>query len=572
VSDPSNLRKQTDTALLSTTSQTPVVDPVQADFRNFLYLVWQHLNLPNPTPVQYDIARYLQHGPKRAMVQAFRGVGKSYVTSAFVCWLLYCNPQVNVLVVSASKDRSDAFTLFTKRLIDEMPLLEHLKPRAGQRDSMIAFDVGPAQNSHSPSVKSVGITGQLTGSRADVIIADDIESLNNSLTQVMRDQLAERIKEFDAILKPLATSRVIYLGTPQSEMSLYNQLPERGYEIRIWPSEIPENPDKYNGRLAPFVYRMIERGAAKGTPVDPARFSDLDLQERRLSYGKSGYALQFMLDTSLSDQDRYPLKLSELIVTNLDMRMAPAKFVWCNDQDRLWDNLPLVGLAGDRYYRPMWAANEMADYSGCVMALDPSGRGKDETGYAIVKILHGTLFLVAAGGFRDGYSEDTLMSLAKLAKLHEVKKVIYEANFGDGMFGQILKPIFGKVYPCTIEEVKSTGQKEMRIIDTLEPVLNQHRLVVDAKVIKADYEATEAKYQLFYQLTRITRDRASLRHDDRLDALAMAVGYWVEHMASDTDRAVEEHKEKLRDDELKRFMDHAYGRTTQPEQGWIHLS
>jgi len=548
-----------------------MTDPLKADFRNFLYLVWQHLNLPDPTPTQYDIAYYLQHGPKRCMVQAFRGVGKSYVTSAFVCWLLYCDPQLNILVVSASKDRADAFTLFTKRLIDEMPLLAHLKPRPGQRDSMIAFDVGPAKNSHSPSVKSVGITGQLTGSRADVIVPDDIESLNNSLTQVMRDQLAERIKEFDAILKPLPTSRVLYLGTPQSEMSLYNQLPERGYEIRIWPAEIPQNPEKYQGKLAPFVYRQIEQGALAGSPVDPARFNELDLQERRLSYGRSGYALQFMLDTSLSDKDRYPLKLSDLIVQHLDPKMAPAKFVWCNDPDKMHQDLPLVGLAGDRLYRPMWAANEMAEYTGCVMAIDPSGRGKDETAYAVVKILHGNLFLVDAGGFKDGYSEATLKALSVIAKMHGVTWVRVEPNFGDGMFTQLLKPVMSKIHPVTIDDEKrSTGQKELRIADTLEPLILQHRLIVDAKLFKKDYESGEPQYQLFYQLTRLTRDRGSLRQDDRLDALAQACGYWVEHMARDTDRAAEEHKEDMLKQELENFMDHALGYERSPSL-WMQV-
>src|SRR5690606_34229046 len=198
--------------------------------------------------------------------------------------------------------RADQCSTFTKRLIYELPILHHLRPRDGQRMSNIMFDVGPAGISHAPSVKSVGITGQITGSRADVIIADDVESLNNSMTQTMRDQLAERIKEFDAVLKP--GGRIIYLGTPQTEMSIYNRLPERGYEIRIWPARVPENPDKYLGRLAPYVVRMIDNGAAPGTPVDPERFHHLDLIEREASYGRSGFALQFMLDTSLSDADR----------------------------------------------------------------------------------------------------------------------------------------------------------------------------------------------------------------------------------------------------------------------------
>jgi len=544
----------------STSHQT--VDPLKKDFRNFLWLVWQHLNLPNPTAVQYDIAVYLQHGPKRCVIEAFRGVGKSYVTSAFVVWLLYCNPQLNILVVSASKDRADQFSSFTKRLIGEMPELAFLKPRPGQRDSMIAFDVGPSRNSHSPSVKSVGITGQLAGSRADIIIADDVEVPNNSMTQTQRDQLAERVKEFDAILKPLPTSRIIYLGTPQTEMSLYNRLPERGYQIQVWPARVPEDASRYNGQLSQFVMDMIEAGAKPRDVVDPQRFSEDDLLEREASYARSGFALQFMLDTSLSDQDKYPLRLSDLMVTYLDKRMAPAKFAWCNDPEKLINDLPAVGLKNDRLYRPLYVSPEMAEYTGSVMAIDPSGRGADDTSYAVVKILHGNLFLVASGGFKDGYSEATLKGLALVAKEHNVNYIIVEANFGDGMFTQLLKPVMTRVHPCTIEEVKHSTQKERRICDVLEPLMNQHRLIVDAEVIKQDYQQPNDKKQLFYQLTRITRDRGALVHDDRLDALAIAVSYWVEHMARDTDKAAEDFRDAQREAALKDFANAVFGINT----------
>lgn len=546
------------------------IDPLKADFRNFLFVVWKHLNLPVPTAVQYDIGYYLHHGPKRCVIEAFRGVGKSYVTSAFVVWLLYCNPQLNILVVSASKDRSDQFSSFTKRLIAEMPILAHLRARPGQRDSMVAFDVGPARNSHSPSIKSVGITGQLAGSRADIIIADDVEVPNNSMTQLQRDQLSERVKEFDAILKPLPTSRIIYLGTPQTEMSLYNRLPERGYEIRVWPARVPNDIERYRGGLSGFVMSMIEAGAQARDPVDPARFAEQDLIEREASYGRSGFALQFMLDTSLSDQDKYPLKLSDMIVSSLDPRMAPAKLVWCNDPEKIISDLPSVGLQGDRLHRPMWTSNEMAEYSGSVMAIDPSGKGGDETAYAIVKILHGNLFLVASGGFKEGYAETTLKALATLGKVHNVNRVIVEANFGDGMFTQLLKPVFTRVHPVTIEEVKHSTQKERRICDVLEPVLNQHRLVVDSAVVKRDFEA-EPHRQLFYQLTRITRDRGALINDDRLDALAIAVTYWVEHMARDTDKAAEDHRAEMLKRELESFSETVFGRTGEDNLRWFSI-
>ncbi|MFN4278292.1 MAG: phage terminase large subunit [Ferrovibrio sp.] len=567
--------------LLGTTAATPS-DPLKADFRKFLWLVWRHLNLPEPTPVQYDIARYLQHGPKRCIIEAFRGVGKSWVTSAFVCWLLYCNPQLNILVVSASKIRADDFTTFTLRLIHEMPELQHLKPREGQRQSKVAFDVGPARASHAPSVKSVGITGQIAGSRADVIIADDIEVPNNSATQMMRDKLAEAVKEFDAVLKP--GGRVIYLGTPQTEQSLYNVLPERGYEVRVWPARFPDEKqrERYGNRLAPFIADQLDRDLSLGerrAPTDIRRFSDHDLMEREASYGRSGFALQFMLDTSLSDADKYPLKLADLIVMSLNTERAPAKVVWASSPELVIPDIPNVGFNGDRYYRPAWIAPEWAEYTGSVMAIDPAGRGSDEVGVAIVKMLHSMLFVLECTGFRGGYSEENLKAIAMLARLHKVNKVIIEPNFGDGMFNQLLKPVMQAIYPVTIEDAeRSNTQKERRIIDTLEPVMNQHRLVFDRAVIERDFKSTEDrpsedvnKFRLMYQLTRITKDKGALVKDDRLDALALAVHYWVEQMNRSTDQALRDHREALRDAELERFMENVFGAGHSNGPSWFAI-
>lgn len=546
--------------------------PAQEDFRKFLYMVWHHLALPDPTPVQYDISSYLQHGPRRSVIEAFRGVGKSWITSAFACWLLWNDPQKKILVVSASKERADAFSTFTKRLIGEIPVLQHLKPRAEQRDSMIAFDVGPALADHSPSVKSVGITGQITGSRADILIADDIEVPNNSATQQMRDKLSEAVKEFDAILKP--GGRIIYLGTPQTEMSLYNQLPERGYEIRVWPALYPLFSDiiKYQGRLAPMVTKALEKDSSlQGTPVDPKRFDEKDLMERKASYGRAGFALQFMLDTSLSDGDRYPLKIQDLIVMNVSPQMGHLKLAWGAAPEVVINDLPAVALVGDRYYRPIFKSQEMSEYTGCVMAIDPSGRGQDETGYAIIKILASNLYVVAAGGLKGGYSDEALETLAKLAAKHQVNHIIIEANFGDGMYTKLFQPILQKHHKCLVEEVKHSTQKEARIIDTLEPVMSTHRLVFDQKVIEEDYKTAEAdiQYSLFYQMTRLTRERGALRNDDRIDALAIAVAYWVEHLAADGNKIAEAIKQKVLDAELKKFVNGVLGRKGR-KPGWMN--
>ena len=556
---------------MDTSNNDQTLDQLR-DFRNFLFVVWKHLNLPNPTDLQYDIAEFMQHGPKRSVVMAFRGVGKSWICSAYVVHQLLLDPSKNFLVVSASKSRSDDFSTFTLRIINEIPCLQHLKPRDGQRFSKVAFDVAPAPPAHAPSVKSLGITSQLTGSRADVIVADDVEVPNNSQTQGMRDKLDEQVKEFEAIIKPLDTSRIIFLGTPQCEDSIYSKLQERGYNTRVWPSEYT-TPDKaqhlYGDNLAPFVLKDChDENVGKST--EPLRFSELDLEERRLSYGRSGYALQFMLNPRLSDVDRYPLKINDLVVMDIDNEVGPEKIVWAANPDNAYDNsLPNVGFNGDRFFRPFQTVGDHIPFTGSVMSIDPSGRGRDETAYAVVKMLNGQLFVPEAGGMRGGYSENTLKELAKLAKAHNVNTIVIESNMGDGMFTELLKPILRTIHPCSLEEVRHSQQKERRIIDTLEPVLNQHRLIIDPKVIKDDYQSAQSypleqqsRYMLLYQLSRITNDRGSLLQDDRLDALAIAIAYWTTQMAQDADQQITDRKEELLQQELEKFMDAALGTKT----------
>jgi hypothetical protein len=410
----------------------------------------------------------------------------------------------------------------------------------------------------------VGITGQLTGSRADLIIADDIEVPNNSQTQQMREKLTTLVTEFDAVLKPLDTSKIIYLGTPQTEESLYDALQDKGYITRIWPSRYPrpDQVNRYGDRIAPtLMNELIANDKLEWQPTDPNRFDEEDLLERELSYGRSGYALQFQLDTSLSDADRHPLKLKDLIVMSVDISKAPEKPIHGTLSHLEVKDVPNLGMRGDRFYEPFKLTGDWVDYSGSVMAIDPSGRGSDETSYCVLKMLNGFLYCPDAGGVEGGYSGQTLESLVDIAKRNKVNYVLVESNFGDGMFSELIKPYFTKAYPVTLEEVRHSKQKELRIIDTLEPVMNQHRLVFDKDVIQKDYDSIQKypndiaqRYSLFYQMTRITKDRGALAHDDRLDALAMATAYWVEQMATDADELMVERHNELLDIELDKFI------------------
>ena len=534
--------------------QTHDIEERLKDFRYFLFLIWKHLGLPDPTPIQNDIAAYLQYGHKRKVIEAFRGVGKSWITAAYVLFRLYHDPQLKILVVSASKERADNFSTFTLRLINDVPWLSHLAPRNGQRNSKISFDVGEAKPDQSPSVKSVGLFGQLTGSRADIIIADDVEVVNNSYTQGMRDKIKEAVKEFDAILKPGDNTEITYLGTPQTAMSLYNVLGERGYNTKIWTARVPDADLKawYGKRLAKIVALMTHTGHS----TDPTRFSDKDLTEREASYGRSGFALQFMLDTSLSDAEKYPLRTSDLIVMNVNPTLAPEKLVWAAEPQNKIKDLPNLGFDGDAWYSPMSIGEEWRPYDNSIMFIDPSGRGKDECAWVILKSQGTNLYLVSEGGHRLGYSDMGMETLYKEAEKHQVNLCLIESNFGDGMFTQLFSSYMSahtkdNGYSCSLEEVRSSKQKELRIIDTLEPLFNQHRIIVDRKVIDKDYQETQeltgvlengCAYSLFYQLTHITKDRGSLNHDDRADAFAGCAARFIEIMNADQDTLIQNNK------------------------------
>lgn len=529
------------------------IDKARENFWAFVYIVWKSIGLPKPTPIQVDIAQFLQNPPSdRVIIQGFRGVAKSFLTCAYAVWRLWSDRDLKVLIISASGDRADANARFIKSIIHTIPFLADMKADKTQLDTQNLFSVGGAKADISPSVKSVGITGQITGTRADLLISDDVEVPKNSGTQLQRDKLAEAVKEYDAILKP--NGQIIYLGTPQNEASLYNTLQQRGYITRIWPVLYPESQaerDSYGDSLAPFIAQRFDSDPEKwaGKPTDPERFDDIEIAKRKLSYGRAGFALQFMLNTNLSDYEKYPLKVSDLIVEELDMHETSTKWSWANGIQQRLQDIPCVAMKGDMYYAPLSRSPETMPYTGTVMAIDPSGRGKDESSYAIMKSLNGYLFLMDVGGFEEGYSDLTLTKMAQLAKFWEVNEIVVEANFGDGMFTKVMTPIFSKIYPCAITEVKNTKQKELRIIDTLEPVLMRHKLIVNRSVIENDYRRYETNqaYSLIYQMTRMSRDKNAIAHDDRLDAVTMATSYWLDNMDVDSDRLPEVSEMELED-------------------------
>jgi hypothetical protein len=346
----------------------------------------------------------------------------------------------------------------------------------------------------------------------------------------------------------------MYLGTPQTVFTVYRKLAERNYRPFVWPSRYPRKGklSQYEGLLAPQIVEDIDNGVEDWEVTDPDRFSNEDLLEREAAMGRSNYMLQFQLDTSLSDAEKFPLKMADLIVTAVNPDTAPDSVVWCADPRNVIKDLPTVGLPGDYFYSPMSLQGEWSPYTETICSIDPSGRGSDETAAAYISQKNGFLYLHEMRAYKDGYSDGTLLDILRGCKKYGVTKLLIESNFGDGIVCELFKKHLQQTQQnIDIEETRANVRKEDRIIDSLEPVLNQHRLIIDRAVIEWDYNSnkdtpSESRllYMLFYQMSRMCREKGAVKHDDRLDCLSQGIQYYTDALSISAYEAVKSRKQE----------------------------
>lgn len=555
------------------TSRRKQLQLLQQQFPNFLpFLIVGMAFLGFRTSaIQKDIGCYLEFGPNDLMVQAQRSQAKSTITALFAVWTLICNPKARILIVSAGGTQANEISTLITRMIMNWDILACLRPDAsqGDRTSVERFDVHSSLKGidKSPSVACIGVTGNLQGKRADLLIADDVESAKNARTALMRELLLNLIRDFPSI----SVGRIVYLGTPQTDSSVYNTLPAAGFGVRIWPGRYPtpEEEPSYGDMLAPLIRNRMEANpdlrtgggplGLSGQVTDPElpMLTEDALTSKENKQGPAYFQLQHMLCTLLSDAQRYPLKISQAMVMRLGEEL-PIHVIRGMTGEFL--KTYQVGSIKAQLSTPQIVSPEVSKATGTVMAIDPAGGGKngDETGMAVASQLAGTVYVRYVGAVKGGFDPETLAGIVKVAVRHRPDVIIIEKNMGHGAFTQVLLPLLRAAgVMCKVVDVFSTGQKEQRIADILEPVMARGSLVFDESVIADDWESTQGYpadkrqlYTLVHQLTKLTRDRGALVKDDRLDALAMAVGHWVAALAQDSAlKAV-----AVREQELVRFM------------------
>lgn len=548
--------------------------------------------------------RWACEGPSKRGALGPRGIGKTYFCG-LVCaaWNLFRDGECKILFISKSRKHAKKSLKQLKGWIDRVPFLRHLKAdtyahkRMGFSWTEEAIDVATCEpGNRTPSVYAMGVESQLPGSRAYIVIADDIETDETCKTAEGQENVWGKAKELINI-STYGKQEVVYLGTFFPDDSIYSRLDnlrfqggpnngEKVYHFKTWPVIAP-TPTEAAKMIRPDEQLMHEIKVGILDPGDklfPHRSdhgSDLFLATQR-SHGMTHWYRQYMLIPGVMDSLRYPLKLKDLIVFDIPRDQAPIGIAWGtrnhdNVSTRIQDIPHFVSEAA--FHKPIYYDKTWSPFERVAMWIDVAGEGADHTAYSIIGVLNGMYWLKEICEFPAGrgYAPEVLTTIAEKARWHRVNTIFIEKQFGAGMMNPLLMPYLQKQflkpgdkpdYPhgwaCDIQCPPAVGQKEIRICDALEGVVQSHRLVIDRAV--AEHESFQN------QFARITREKNSLKkyHDDVIEAVAMCVLQLKDSAGEDPEDRMRRHLEEIerRQWELEE-EDWLGGGAKQPEPNWI---
>lgn len=539
-------------------AQVKAVQELYKDPMDFVYRVLVDLKKLCVAEILADICAFMMDPTKRAiMVQAQRGQAKSTLAAIGIAWDLIMHPNHrNAVVMSNSKKALDVI-IMVRRIFHDLPELEPWlpDPKGGDRTGIQAWDVHHSLRNlseKSPSLCPISIEESLQGKRTDFTVLDDLEDSKTGFTAEGRANILRKALDLYAICE----YRIIWLGTPQSMDSIYFELPKQGVEVRVWPGRFPTEAEEtfYGETLAPWVKEKmrLDPSLRIGGGIDGSRgrvtcpeFRKEDFhQSQELTMGKEWYELQYMLNATLTDAGRKPLNPRDLLVVphgeDFPITLAPGLGPGYTHKHvsggRTWELAIPTSLEGPRA-KPVIKA-----------FIDPAAGGntsKDRTAFTVIGLVKGNLVVLSYGSVPGGYEKETLHKLAKYLAPHRPAQVCIEKNMGFGAFKQVFQPILleeaAKVgWNPGVDEVMVHGQKEVRIIETLGPVMGRRSLWITTRALQEEAMYVEglqagdlASYSLFVQMASITRVKGCLRHDDLVDALAGCVDLFREELAID---------------------------------------
>lgn len=457
-----------------------------------LFLVLWNQRQGQKTPALHlRVAEWLEQrrekGETRLLLMAFRSAGKSTVAGIFAAWLLYRNPALRILVLAADDALARKMVRNVKRIIERHPLTAHLKPAARDQWASDRFTVRRTLELRDPSMLARGLMANATGSRADVIIYDDVEVPATCETPTKREDLRERLAETSYILAPGGTQ--LYLGTPHHYCSIYAEAPrlEQGEERAF---------------LQGFERLVLPVMNESGQSLWPERFSAEDLERLKISAGPNKFESQMMLRPVNSAEGRldpsalhiydeeldYTRELGTLFIRSKKMVSASA---W-------WD--PAFGKSsGDKSVLALIFADGEGSY-----------------------YLHRLEYLAVREGTQEDEATQQCKAVAGLAKTHLLPSVTVEIN-GIGRFlpNILRREMARENIPCSVLEVSSTRPKDIRILEAFETLLASRRLHVHAQVATTPFMMEMREWR-----------PGGKGQDDGLDAVAGALSLQPDRLGS----------------------------------------
>jgi hypothetical protein len=413
-------------------------------FRQFVWL-WNRCQGQLTPPLHIEIAEWLERcwheDDFRLVLLVFRSAGKSTLVGIFCAWLLLNDPDLRILVLAAEHDLARKMVRNVKGIIERHPATHGLVPKRAEQWASDQFTVRRRLTRRDPSLLARGIGANITGSRADVVICDDVEVPNTCATAPRREELRSRLHEISYVLVPGGLQ--LYVGTPHSYDSIYAE--GRGED-----GEAPSF-------LAGFRRLCIPLLDARGESRWPERFTAEDIAEIRRRSGPAKFESQMLLRPRSVDDIRLDPTLLVRYDAPLELREANGESVLSLSGRRL--------VSASCWWDPAYGAPDIGDASVVAAVFVDEGGGY---------WLHDIRYLNHDPAQRHEVDEATQLCRQVAAFVRDLylPSVTIETN-GLGRFLPALlrRELQALGLACPVFEHSSRSNKEQRILQAFDPLL-----------------------------------------------------------------------------------------------------
>ncbi|MCC6598428.1 MAG: phage terminase large subunit [Alphaproteobacteria bacterium] len=454
-------------------------DITNADFKLFLVLWNQRMGLKTPI-IHKGMANWLEEawrrGDTRLLLMAFRSCGKSTIVGVFAAWLLYRDPNLRILVLAADEALAGKMVRNVKRIIERHPLTPAMKPKNADQWAGDRFTVRRMLELRDPSMLARGVSANITGSRADVIICDDVEVPNTADSAEKRHDLRTRLTETAFVLAPGGTQ--IYVGTPHTYFSIYADAPR---------TELGEG--------APFLdgYRRLEIPLIDktGESAWPERFSRADIERLKVSAGPNKFTSQMLLR---------PVNIAE-------GRLRPALLNFYDSSMAYIKELNRLEISGrEMVSASAWWDPAFGNGDGSVLAAVFT----DAEGFYW---LHKLAYLKLDPLSALDEATQQCQQVAMIAQFLRLPSISLETNGVGNFLPAILKhELARKKVRCAVREIHNRRPKDVRILEAFDAVLAARALYANESIKATPFLQEMAEW-----------NPGGRNRDDGLDAVAGAL-------------------------------------------------